>query len=136
MAQAPQARCRAAGRRAGRPAGDGPDREQFDWLADEVLEAGGEAWTWTAVPGSKDQHKQLTERITEAIAVDYQAVLDEAEQVAREDAATRRTVERMCRELRRIEARDHVGSKDRDRVRGAVDRLAVLLDADDEASRL
>jgi hypothetical protein len=111
-------------------------REQFDWLADEVLEAGGEAWTWTAVPGSKDQHKQLTARITEAIAVDYQAVLDEAEQVAREDAATRRTVERMRRELRRIEARDHVGSKDRDRAWGAVDRLAVLLDADDEASRL
>lgn len=110
-------------------------REQFDWLADEVLEAGGEAWTWTAVPGSKDQHKQLTARITEAIAVDYQAVLDEAEQAAREDTATRRTVERMRRELRRIAARDHFGPKDRDRARGAVDRLAVLLDADDEASR-
>ena len=27
--------------------------EAFDWLADEVIEAGGEAWTWRARPGSK-----------------------------------------------------------------------------------
>jgi hypothetical protein len=26
--------------------------EAFDWLADEVIEAGGEAWTWRARPGS------------------------------------------------------------------------------------
>ncbi|HET9728675.1 MAG TPA: Chromate resistance protein ChrB, partial [Acidimicrobiia bacterium] len=38
-------------------------REQFDWLADEIVEAGGEAWTWTARPGSKDQQRALVARL-------------------------------------------------------------------------
>ena len=35
------------------------NREQFDWLADEVVESGGEAWTWTARSGSKAQDRAL-----------------------------------------------------------------------------
>jgi hypothetical protein len=42
--------------------------EAFDWLADEVMEAGGEAWTWRAAPGSKRQHAALLQRINEAAA--------------------------------------------------------------------
>src|SRR4051812_20034536 len=37
----------------------GQNRERFDWLADEVVEAGGEAWTFDAVPGSKQQQRAL-----------------------------------------------------------------------------
>ena len=42
--------------------------EAFDWLADEVVEAGGEAWTWRGQPGSKAQQKALHERMLTAIA--------------------------------------------------------------------
>jgi hypothetical protein len=42
--------------------------EAFDWLADEVLEAGGEAWTWRAESGSKQQHAALRQRMNEAAA--------------------------------------------------------------------
>lgn len=109
-------------------------REQFDWLADGVIDAGGEAWTWTAVPGSKGQQKLLAGRMTEATAAEYRAVLDEAEQVAADDVPSRRTVERLRREVRRIEARDHYPPKERERARRAVERLADVLYAADEGS--
>src|SRR6478736_4316203 len=57
------------------------NREQFDWLADEVVEADGEAWTWIATPGSKDQQKALAARMSEAASEEYASLLDEADAV-------------------------------------------------------
>src|SRR5207245_1159743 len=51
------------------------NREQLDWLADEVVEAGGEAWTFTAMPGSKDQQRALAARMTDAATEEYRAVV-------------------------------------------------------------
>src|SRR6476661_350048 len=48
--------------------------EAFDWLADEVVEAGGEAWTWRAEPGSKRQHIELRRQIDDAVAEEYRAL--------------------------------------------------------------
>ena len=112
------------------------NREQFDWLADEVLEADGEAWTWIATPGSKDQQKALAARMSEAASEEYASLLDEADAVlASRVAPSRRTVERLQRELRRIEARDAFPAKDRAQARSAIARLAALLEAADvEAS--
>ena len=108
-------------------------REQFDWLADEVLEAGGEAWTWTARPGSKDQQRALAAKMSAAAAEDYRSVLEETESVlASGDPAGRRTVERLQRELRRIEGRDHFPPKERGRARRAAQRLADQLDGAEE----
>ena len=109
-------------------------REQFDWLADEVVEAGGEAWTWTAVPGSKEQQRLLAARMTEAAAADYQALLEEADEVAAQSVPARRTVQRLRRELRRIEARDHFPPKQRERARRAMDRLTAAMHAAAEES--
>jgi len=109
-------------------------REQFDWLADEVVEAGGEAWTWTAVPGSKEQQRLLAARMSEATAAEYQAVLEEADEVASQSVPARRTVQRLRRELRRIEARDHFPPKERQRARRAIERLTAMMDAADEES--
>src|SRR5688572_28099696 len=53
--------------------------EAFDWLADEVVDAGGEAWTWRAQSGSKDQQRTLEERMTSAVADEYRALLVEVE---------------------------------------------------------
>src|SRR3954469_1963870 len=49
--------------------------EAFDWLADEVIEAGGEAWTWRAQPGSKQQLAALRERASEAVRDEYLALI-------------------------------------------------------------
>jgi response regulator RpfG family c-di-GMP phosphodiesterase len=86
------------------------------------------------VPGSKAQQKLLAARMTDAAAADYRAVVAEAEQLASDGAASRRTVERLRRELRRIEARDHYPPEEREQARQAVERLAATLDATDEES--
>ena len=52
--------------------------EAFDWLADEVIEAGGEAWTWRARPGSKRQQEALRARVAAAVIEEYRALIDEA----------------------------------------------------------
>jgi hypothetical protein len=113
------------------------NREQFDWLADAVLDAGGEAWTFLAAPGSKDQQRTLAARMTEAAAAEYGSLLEETEKVlASNEPPSRRTVERLRRELRRIETRDPFPPKDRARARRAIDRLAAAVDAADaEAAR-
>ena len=100
--------------------------EAFDWLADEVIEAGGEAWTWRGQPGSKAQQNALQERMAQAIVAEYQHLLDEANAVP--SPPTRRTVERLRRELRRIEARDHNAPSERDEARRAIERLAGLVE--------
>jgi hypothetical protein len=112
------------------------NREQFDWIADEVLDAGGEAWTWNATPGSKQQQRALTARIDEAAREEYRALLEEAEAaLSAREGPERRTVERLRRELRRIEARDYFSAKDRARAGRAIDRLTAALDATSEATR-
>lgn len=110
------------------------NREQLDWIADEVVDADGEAWTWTAVPGSKDQHTLLATRMSSAAAEEYAAVLGEAQQLAADGSPPRRAVERLQRELRRIEDRDHFRPEVRDRARHAVRALDALHGADDEAT--
>jgi hypothetical protein len=101
--------------------------EAFDWLADEVIEAGGEAWTWTARPGSKRQHAALRQRLSGEIAGEYQSLIADARGAAADPS--RRTVERLRRELHRIETRDRFGVKEREHARRAVARAAAALAA-------
>ena len=57
---------------------DARNREQLEWLADEVLEAGGEATIWVGELGSAAQERELASRMAEAVAADYRALIDEA----------------------------------------------------------
>ena len=100
--------------------------EAFDWLAEEVVDAGGEAWTWVGRPGSKSQERLLRERMTSAVVDEYRALLTEAKDARAEP--TRRIVERLRRELHRIEARDHFAPKEREQAQRAIERLASTLD--------
>lgn len=100
--------------------------EAFDWLADEVIEAGGEAWTWRARPGSKRQQEALRERMSAAVSEECRALITDAEEAGVEPS--RRTVERLRRELRAIEGRDHFGVPERDQARAAIERLTKQLD--------
>ena len=101
--------------------------EAFDWLADEVGEAGGEAWTWRGQPGSKAQEEALRERMTHAVADEYRALFTETTTVAPQ--SSRRTLERLGRELHRIEARDHFGCAEREHAQRAIDALTAAADA-------
>ncbi|HSS11857.1 MAG TPA: Chromate resistance protein ChrB [Acidimicrobiales bacterium] len=105
---------------------DARTREQLEWLADEVIEAGGEATVWLGRPGSARQERTLAARMAETVTADYRAVAADAADARRDTdgAARRRTLARLRRELRRIERRDFFPPPDRERARRAIDALA------------
>src|SRR5712691_6939914 len=47
---------------------DARNREQLEWLADEIVEAGGEATTWVGELASPHQERELAGRMAEAVA--------------------------------------------------------------------
>jgi hypothetical protein len=87
---------------------DARTREQLEWLAEEVTDAGGQAAIWLAEPATAAQERALAQRMAAAVAADYRAVAA-ATVAARSQPSgpRRRTVGRLRRELRRIGLRDH-----------------------------
>jgi hypothetical protein len=100
--------------------------EAFDWLADEVLEAGGEAWTWRGQPGSWDQDMALRERMTAAVVEEYLALLAEIDEAHAEPS--RRTLARLRRDLHQVQSRDHFPPKEREQTRRALERLTSVVE--------
>ncbi len=104
---------------------DARTREQVDWLAEEVVEAGGVATTWLAVSGSAAQERAVAASMRDARAAEYRAVTEQARTAGTWSAAARvRTLRRLRRELRRIARRDYFPPAGRDAARAAVDALA------------
>ena len=105
---------------------DARTREELEWLADEVSEAGGEAWVWLGRLSSAAQERSVAERMATAIAADYSAVIAEAAAIETEsEAVRRRVVARLRRELQRIGRRDFFPPAERDVARAAVEQLAA-----------
>src|ERR671934_2057858 len=69
---------------------DARNREQLEWLADEVVEAGGEATIWVGQLGSAAQERELASRMAAAVAADYQALIEDAAAARAERAGQRR----------------------------------------------
>ena len=108
---------------------DARNREQLEWLADEVSEAGGEATIWVGELASGRQERELAARMAQAVAEDYSSVTADAV-AAREEAAgqRRRTLGRLRRELRRIKSRDYFPPHERERAERAVEELATIVE--------
>jgi hypothetical protein len=108
---------------------DSRTREQLEWLADEVIDAGGEATIWVGELGSAAQERELAVRMHEAVAGEYRAVVADAERLlSLPPGQRRRSLARLRRELRRIRARDYFPPPERERAQEAVERLAVSLE--------
>jgi hypothetical protein len=105
---------------------DARTKEQFDWLADEVLEAGGEATVWAAKPGSVADERRLASRMAAVISEEYEAVIAAAEDAGREGTVDGRTLARLRRELQRIGRRDFFPPPERDAAHESVRRLSAL----------
>jgi ChrB-like protein len=108
---------------------DARNREQLEWLADEVAHAEGEATIWVGELGSAAQERELASRMAEAVAADYRTLIKDAA-VAREQAPgkRRRTLGRLRRELRRIRARDYFPPPERELAQHTLDELAALVE--------
>jgi hypothetical protein len=108
---------------------DSRTREQFEWLADEVLDAGGEATIWLGQLASQNQERALAGAMAVEVADDYSRVIAEAEAAADEQPGQRkRSLGRLRRELRRIRARDYFPPPERERALAAVETLAALVE--------
>jgi hypothetical protein len=99
---------------------DARTREQLEWVAEDVVQAGGSAMLWTARPGTVGDERRLAEQMAAARAAEYAHVRDQA-QAGGGVAALRR----LRGELRRIERRDFFPPAERAVARAAVEALAA-----------
>src|SRR5439155_26053505 len=85
---------------------DARNKEQLEWVADQVADAGGEATIWKGRPASRLDESALVRSLRETAAGAYRKLIDEA-LAARglESVARRRALLRLRRELRRIRLR-------------------------------
>jgi len=108
---------------------DARTTEQLGWIAEEVLEAGGEATVWVGQPQSAGDERGLTTRMATAVADEYLAVVADAARARRaEDGPHRRTVARLQRELQRIGRRDFFPPPERHQAHAAVRHLTKTLE--------
>src|SRR5262245_15087941 len=104
---------------------DGRNREQFEWLVTEILEAHGEASLWVGRLTSRIQERELVRRMARASASEYDALIGEARRAHGQPPGTRRrSLGRLRRELRRIRARDYFPPPERELAQQAVAALA------------
>ncbi|MCA1845211.1 MAG: chromate resistance protein, partial [Actinobacteria bacterium] len=109
---------------------DARTKEQLEWLADEVIEADGEASIWIAEAGSAAQERSLAGRMADAVATEYRAVTAAAVAArSASPASRRRTLRRLRRDLRAIRARDFFPPPEAPEARRAVEALAEAMEA-------
>src|SRR5436305_6066079 len=79
---------------------DARNRERLEWLAEEVVEAAGEASVWLGELASAAQERELAGRMAELVAADYRTLIADTV-MAREEppGQRRRTLSRLRREL-------------------------------------
>lgn len=105
---------------------DARNREQFEWIADDIVGSGGEASILLAELASAEEERQLADRMAASIAAEYAEIHAAAEQAAGEADARVTTVRRLRRRLRAVRQRDHFPPAERELAERAVDRLAAV----------
>lgn len=108
---------------------DSRNKEQLEWLAEAVIEDGGEASIWTAQPATAAQERSLARTMAEAITAEYQLVIDAAKEAGKDPSNAGRTLARLRRELPRIRARDFFPPPERKDAESAVQRLTLAVEA-------
>jgi hypothetical protein len=108
---------------------DARTREQVDWLAEEISEAGGAATVWLARPAALNAERELAAGMAAARAAEYRKVAEQASSARALPGAERdRAVRRLRGELRRIHRCDYFPPPERDQARAAVQDLAAVED--------
>jgi len=106
---------------------DARTREQLEWLAGEIAEAGGTAITWLARPSMIQVGRDLVAELTKARVEEYVAIIEEAKAALEMSESARRAVKRrLLAELHRIGRRDYFPTAERAQ---AHDAVAEIVDA-------
>jgi len=100
-------------------------REQLEWVAEEVTDAGGTAGIWLARPAMRSQEDRLAQAMAAARAAEYQALIAAAAAADKADPLTRvSALRRLRNELRAIQRRDYFPPPERDHAEAAVQAVA------------
>jgi hypothetical protein len=102
---------------------DARSQERLEWIADEVIEAAGEATLWKSRLTSARAERVLVERMAAAIAAEYRAIAAAAAETRARGPVKDQTAARLRRELRRIAQRDYFPPPEREEARRAVESL-------------
>ena len=104
---------------------DHRNREQLEWIAQEVLEAGGEATIWISETSAADEERELVAHMKEVVADDYERLIADVQAAVTQPVGRRRrSLGRLRRELRRIRERDYFPTPERELAEQALDQLA------------
>ena len=105
---------------------DSRNRERFEWLAAQTIEASGEATIWTGQLATGAEERLLIERMCAAVTVEYRELVTAAEAATAEaPGQRRRTLARLRRGLRTIRGRDYFPPPEREFAVRAVEELAA-----------
>jgi hypothetical protein len=106
---------------------DARNKEQLEWVADQVIDADGEATIWIGTPATRSDEAALVRSLRQTIGAEYRVLTGEAlAALNAEPVVRRRTLGRLRRELRRIRLRDHFPPPEAEDARRALDELATL----------
>jgi hypothetical protein len=109
---------------------DARTREQLEWVAAEVTDAGGRATVWLARPAAMAAERELAASMTAARAAEYRALAAEAEAAMPAGHSARAAAVRRLRgELRQIGRRDFFPPPERELARTAVEALTEVAHA-------
>jgi len=103
-------------------------REQLEWLAEEVTDAGGTAGIWLARPATRAHEDRLAQTMAAARAAEYQELISAAAAAADTGDLAARTA-MICKlrtGLRAIQRRDYFPPANRDQAEAAIQALADL----------
>ncbi|HVM35488.1 MAG TPA: Chromate resistance protein ChrB [Actinomycetota bacterium] len=108
---------------------DARNREQLEWIAQEITQSGGTATLWRASSLTARQEREVVGGMQEVTAAEYDQIIAEARNAPVDPVARRRAVKRLRGELRRIRQRDYFPPPNREEAKQAVDALAAEVEA-------
>jgi len=115
---------------------DARTREQLEWAAEEVLEAGGTAVVWLAHPTTAAQERAMAEVMAAARAAEYDDLAAAATQALTSSGPEQaRTLRRLRRQWREITRRDFFAPEQREVAAAALRALTGAQSVDDIGTR-
>lgn len=106
---------------------DARTRELLEWVADDVLAAGGDAVLWRAQTLAGADERTIAQALADARAEEYRAVAAAAEAALELPAAeASRLLRKLRRDLHLVQRRDYYPPPDREVAVRAVARLAAV----------
>ena len=109
---------------------DARTQEQLEWVAEQVVEAGGESTLWRGRPTSARDEQRLVHHLAAAREAEYRDIRDRAESATGISGPELvKVVRSLRRELRQVQRRDYFPPPSRDQAKIAVVTLAQLASA-------